>query len=493
MLFSAKPSVVLLCLVSLLTVSNACATQYTVSIAQENPRLAVVTAVIEPDGNEIRMNEEGVHGLENGWATFVEGLKVFAPDGRVIAVSEQSNSSWRLTGYNNGPVKLSYRVRLGHDQVPLNFGDNGAAYATDWGVMWAGRALFIAGKPAREFLLRFDLPETWRVTTPWDEKIGSANTFVVQTTNDLVNSAFFAGTHEQFNLEAGAVTLRVALSGDNTLTMREQITDMTGQYLNYYETVYRSSGKASMVLIAADRNSWGGEVMGRAISLSIGGKPPPGFNPLTVLAHVIAHEIFHVFSLIRMEIDDAPSFSTWFNEGFGAEYAAWLARMRLGELTQQQFLDQIMVEVAKYQSKVDGGLTLASAGYDKASNYDMVYSGGFVAAMTLDFLVRHESDGARSLDDLWVYLLNQYPRGGEMLTLGGLINATRSLYGETVSSRLSAYVNEPDPIALYDAAALLGLKVENKTLSLSDHASKRQRALWQGVLGDYRSGLYSGR
>jgi hypothetical protein len=138
--------------------STTRADDYVVVIDGSNPRMAHVTATVEPVDGEIGMNEEGVHGLENGWATFVENIKVTGADGTVFVVDALADSRWRIAGYQDGPVTLSYNVRLGHDLVNLRFGDNGAAYANDAGVMWAGRALFIAGKPAINIPIRLQLP-----------------------------------------------------------------------------------------------------------------------------------------------------------------------------------------------------------------------------------------------------------------------------------------------------------------------------------------------
>jgi predicted metalloprotease with PDZ domain len=478
--FPVLASVMVLPLV--LWVSTIRADDYVVVIDGSDSRLALVTATVEPVDGEIGMNEEGVHGLENGWATFVENIKVTGADGTVFAVDALPDSRWRLDGYQDGPVTLSYNVRLGHDQVNIKFGDNGAAYANDTGVMWAGRALFIAGKPAINIPIRFNVPENWRVTTAWETRGDDAGAFNVLTTDDLLNSAIFAGTHEQFDLVAGQVTLRMALSGENTLGMKEMITDMTGQYLDHYEGRFRSPTRASMILVAADRSYWGGEVMGRAISLSIGGKPPPGFNPLEALSHVMAHEIFHVFSLIRMAISEESTDFQWFTEGFGAEYAAWLARLRLGQIDETAFLADLSTQYDKYMAKVDGELTLVSAGTEKAANYDVVYSGGYVASIALDFLIRKESNGSQSLDDLWTRLLNKYPRGGEPLTLSKLANEARDLFGESTGAAFERYFSSPDAIPLYANAELMGLARHDGILAPAEGRSEGQQKLWQGFL-----------
>jgi hypothetical protein len=112
---------------------NAFNNEYVVAINEEQPRLAKVTAIVHPDGNVIQMNEHNEHGLENGWATYVENVQVNDKDGRALKVIAKENSQWELQDYKGGLIKLSYQVRLEHDLlVPaIRGGDNGAAYAND--------------------------------------------------------------------------------------------------------------------------------------------------------------------------------------------------------------------------------------------------------------------------------------------------------------------------------------------------------------------------
>ena len=112
-----------------LVAASVSADDYVVTVDQADTRLARVAATLVPDGDVIAMNDEGNQGLERGWATFVEDLGVTDEKGNALVATPEKNSRWRLTGYSGGPVKVSYVVRLKHDQVSLNFGDNGAAYA----------------------------------------------------------------------------------------------------------------------------------------------------------------------------------------------------------------------------------------------------------------------------------------------------------------------------------------------------------------------------
>jgi len=457
--FTAPFFLVILCLCS-----TAPADEYTVTIDVANTRLALVEATLVPDGAVIAMNDEANQGLERGWSTFVENIKVVDRNGKPLELTYEPTSRWRIRGYEGGNIHLTYNVRLKHDQVGVTFGDNGAAYANSFGVMWAGRALFIAGSPAKNVTVQFRLPDTWKIATPWTAKSGSANTFFTRGTDDLVNSGFFAGTHTAFDLTVGSASIRFALAGENVTSMRDSFSDLTGKYLRYYNDTYGVARPAEMLFIASDSSYWGGEVMGRVISLSVAGGGHEGLGPLAVLSHVISHEIYHLWnSGIEISEEDQADFE-WFNEGFGAEYSSYTASLRLGDLDQRKFLDLLQSEWKKYATKLDGKVSLASAGENKDANYDLVYGGGLIAAVALDIQIRHESGNTKNLDSLLPYLLKRFPRtpaesdraDATSLTLEKLFEVTRFLYGQKIAETFERYVRRPDAISL-DKVATLGL------------------------------------
>lgn len=473
---------------AVLFAASAPADDYVVTVDEADTRLARVVATLVPDGDVIAMNDEGNQGLERGWATFVEDLKVTDEKGNALLAAPEKNSRWRLTGYSGGPVKVSYTVRLKHDQVSLNFGDNGAAYANSFGVMWAGRALFIAGRSTREVTVRFDLPKEWHVTTPWEPADKNTKVYAPRGTDDLVNSAFFAGTHITFDLTVGTAAIRFALAGTDVMAMRDNLSEMTGKYLRYYDKTYGPAPASHMLLIASDSSYWGGEVMGRVISLSVASRPREGFNPLAVMSHVMAHEVFHLWnSTIEIAEENLWQFE-WFNEGFGAEYASWLGGLRLGDIDEASFLRQLGQAWSQYAAKRDGKITLVSAGKDKASNEGLIYSGGLIAAATLDFRIRSESAGKRSLDELWPYMLKTFPRGSAPLSLDKLADAVRKLYGDDTAHALMAYVTQPAVIPLADAARRVGLRAKigsdgkQLTLSRDTEATEARQRLWTELI-----------
>ncbi|MEE4001133.1 hypothetical protein V1T75_12390 [Tenacibaculum sp. FZY0031] len=466
---------------------------YVITISKDQPRVAKVRAKLHPDGNLIKMNEFNEHGLENGWATFVENVQVSDSHGRSLKVIAKENSQWELPDYKEGIVNLSYQVNLKHDLlVPaIKGGDNGAAYANNDGVMWAGRALFIGGKPTTNIRVQFDLPTNWNVTTQWRKLAKIGGIFKADTSNDLFYSAFFAGTHKHTELITGNVSLRIAMSGNFTDAMSTKIKEQVELYFKYYGDRYKSPLKAQMVLILGDRDYGGGEVMGKAISISLSPRTKKEMainNGMTNnTSRLIAHELFHSFAFDQLEVDDSgkkASLYEWFNEGFGAEYGAFTALVRTGVLTESEFLDEVLYRMKEYQTAVDGKLTLVSAGKDKFKYSTTVYWGGLMAAISLDFLIRNETNGKKNLDDLWAYLLKTYPKKGEALTFPKIYDATLKLYGKKISDALKNYTCSPNEIPFFENAKLMGLNFENDKLILSKNTTERQRRLWYGFLSN---------
>ena len=237
--------------------------------------------------------------------------------------------------------------------------------------------------------------------------------------------------------------------------------------------------------------------MGRVISLSVAGGGHGDMGPVTVLSHVIAHEIYHLWNAgVEISEKNQANFE-WFNEGFGAEYSSYLAGLRLGDLDQREFLDLLQNEWQKYATKLDGKTSLASAGEDKLANYDWIYGGGLIAAVALDIQIRHESGNTKSLDSLLPYLLKRFPRkpvesgraGAASLTLEKLFEAARSLYGQEIAETLERYVRRPDAIPFDKVATLAGLKAtigkSGKSIRISRMAepTAAQQAVWIAITG----------
>ena len=441
---------------------------YKITINAESPRIATVEASLVPDNEMVFMNDEGDQGLMHGWSTFVHGLEVLDASDEPIGTNYEPLSRWRLERIPAEPVTVRYKVLLQHDRFPLNFGDNGAAYARDEAVMWAGRALFVAGQEARDIEVVFELPEGWRVTTPWAVADDRADRFLVSDTDELLNSAFMAGTHVEQVVRKGDLELRLALAGSEVTAAKDLFAAELAKYLDYYESTLGPAPRRQMLVIAADSSYWGGEVMGRAISLSVAGEVS-GPNPM--LAHLFAHEIAHLWGLDMNFSENNEEELYWFYEGMLAEYLSYLANVRLGDMPEEMFLAQVADNYSKYKAAWQPGLSMSTAGREKAEHYDLIYSGGMMTAAALDLAVRAETNNQQGLEDLIRTLYLNYPKTGgsrskastEVLDSGDISTIASSLSGDEAGTALSSWVDGSQEIPLSDLLAKAGLRLVEET------------------------------
>jgi len=443
---------------------------YTITITQEQPRIAVIEAVVVADQGFLWMNDDGDQDLPHGWSTFVRGLEVRDANNEVLETVYEPLSRWRLADRRTEPkndaslLTLRYEVLLQHDRFPLNFGDNGAAYMRDDAVMWSGRALFVIGQESRDIELTLRIPEDWKATTPWNRVDGEAGRYTVATTDDLVNSAFMVGAHRERTVRQGPLELRLALSGPQVSAAEEVFVAELGKYLEYYDSTIGPAPRRNMIVIAADSPYWGGEVMGRAISLSVGGEIS-GPNPM--LAHIFAHEIVHLWGLdINFAAEDEEELY-WFYEGMLAEYLSFLANVRLGDISQDEFLAQLGENFAKYQAAAEPGLSMSTAGHQKAAHYDLIYSGGMMAGAALDLVVRNGSGNQSGLEDLIRTLYVEYPKASGSRAKPGVrtldSDAISQVAAETldpgIAARLRAWVDGSTPIPFAAVASAAGIRL----------------------------------
>ena len=281
------------------------------------------------------------------------------------------------------------------------------------------------------------------------------------------------------------------MGGLHTHKMVDDINQRVDQFFQYYGAQYQSPLKSRMILIIADRNDGGGEVMGKAISISVGPADKKMLDknskiPLGI-SRLIAHELFHGFAFNQLEVDDKAdqaSLYEWFNEGFGAEYASQLALLRVGIKNESEFLDGIVYRMKEYEKEADGKLTLISAGADKSNKSTTIYWGGMIAAFTLDFKIRAKSEGKQNLDELWRYLLQNYPKGGKKMNLHELYKSAAKLYGDSIALELQEYATSPSVIPFFEAAKLVGLKYDGEKLSRDSSATKKQQLLWESFISE---------
>lgn len=476
-------------MILLLTVaapSYLVADEYRVTIKEETRRWADVEAWLSPKDGLISLNDDNDQGLTHGWSTFIHNLRAFDRNGVEITLTYIPTSKWKVKNIDQLPIRVSYTMLLQHDRFPLNFGVNGAAYANSQGLMWSGRCLFLKGKYASDVVVVFDTPEDWNIATEWHVSDTNPRVFNVESSQKLVNCAIAIGTFVEERVSSSDIEIQIVSMGKSAEKSRSLLSAITHKYIEDYEVTIGTAPDKRMLIVAAETNYWGGEVMGNSISLSLGGDLN---DPMSILMirGMIAHEVIHLWGA-AMNFDETNLADVyWFHEGLLGTYMSYLALLRQGDLDPSTFLYQLSEHGSKYLSARKNNVSLVNAGMNKSANYDLVYSGGLLAALVFDIEIRRQTLGKSSIESYIRFLYDQYPstsQSASRLTTKKLISIAQSLFGDELAASLETNVTSFDPLPLEDILKYAGLTIDQSgSISIVDQPSAAQQSIWYSITG----------
>ena len=473
-------------LLSVSAPSYLVADEYKVTIKEETQRRADVEAWLSPKDGLISLNDDNVQGLTHGWSTFIHNLRAFDRNGVEIPLTYIPTSKWKVKNVDQLPIRVTYTMLLQHDRFPLNFGDNGAAYANSQGLMWSGRCLFLKGEYASDVVVEFDTPEDWKIATEWHISATNPRVFNVESTQELVNCAIVAGTFEEERISSSDVEIQLVLMGKSAEESRSLLSAITRKYIEDYEITIGPAPDKRMLIIAAETDYWGGEVMGNSISLSLGGELN---DPMSILMirSMIAHEIIHLWGAAMNFDEENLADVYWFHEGLMGTYMSYLALLRQGDLDPATFLYQLSEHGSKYLSAKENNVSLVSAGMNKSANYDLVYSGGLLAALVFDIEIRRQTLGKSSIESYLKFLYEKYPSSSQStsrLTVKKLISVAQSLFGTDLAASLETNVTSFDSLPLEEIFKYAGLTIDQSgSISIVDQPTAAQQSIWNSITG----------
>lgn len=390
---------------STVSVDDNSSAKYSVKIDPEHPRRALITAQITPSERGLCLSRSAADtGLTHGWATFVHKLVVKDLNGETLNASYNGDECWRLE--SSGAVTAQYSMLLQHDKFPNMPGDDELAYAGDWGQFWTGRALFMEGVPTKDVSVTFSLPPDWAVTAPWPlAEDGTSFSFTPANDDALFDSGFMLGTHEARTFKQGAATIHVGLAGEGPVARGDLMVQILSDALTSFTDLHGDAPTGDLAVFLGRGRGLGGGVMGQTISMLVIDDVPDKVMP--ILSYIVIHEVFHLWNA-NFNYADQPQMY-WFTEGF-AEYFTHLHMYKKGLFNSETLRSKFEKRAVLY-AKAIGQNSMMEAGQEKLDNYDLIYSGGMMAALALDMKILQASNGEHRLSDVLPALYSRYGPG----------------------------------------------------------------------------------
>ncbi|MFN2455238.1 MAG: hypothetical protein ABR577_13550 [Pyrinomonadaceae bacterium] len=380
---------------------------------------------------------------------------------------------------------FSYEVKL---DAPPNDGD--AAYVS-WlnaarGVLMLGDLLPLPIAENEisppEVAVHFALPLEWKIASLESKR--ENNSFA---TKDAARAVFYIG-HDlrERRLQVGGMSLALIAAGEWAFT-DEDVSQMAGDILREHLTTQGGAAQASAALIvspfprAVGAGRWSAETRGGTTFLLLG-HAPSRTAALAQLSVPLAHELFHLWIPNGLALDGNYD---WFYEGF-TQYQALQTCVRLGLLTFQDYLNAVGGAFDAYRAIARRDeLSLVDASARRWTGAPgLVYNKGLLTAFLYDLTLRQQTDGKRSLSDVYKELFRRY-RSPQTRTDGN-IAVVKALNGAGAMEEFTRlYIENPRAIDLAAAIAPFGLNVAEGAvrtrLTPSDSPSRKQRDLLRKI------------
>ena len=463
---------------------------YTISIDQNNQKHATVSMSFIPQNDTLYMTT-GANQLPKRWATFVHNLKAVDTKGNSITIEELPDAKWKIPSSLHEKITVSYDIKLEHENHQWSGGIDGAAYATDWGVFYTGRALLILnGEQRKHIKINFILPQDWHITTPWELVKGTKNSFIAKNQTDLIESMVFAGTHKEISIKRKEFELVFALGGEDIIAQQEDFKKMAEGILDYYINLMGGVPNPSpdnkftkAIVIINSFTLTDGEAIGNNISMLI---EKNGDQMSKMMSRfMFAHEFFHLWN--GKSFWPVSDETEWFKEGF-SNYYTLKSLHHIGFLDDPSYLQILNSFFFQRYINDDGvGNLSMTKGEEKHNHWGLIYGGGLFVAISQDMMIRKASNNKKNIDDAMRSLFTKYGGTNDGYSLEELRDLLSELNGTDQTEFFDTYINgtKSIPIDFYLSMTSLEAKIEDGVLKIAKKTSANllQEEMTKGFFG----------
>ncbi|MCB0516694.1 MAG: M61 family metallopeptidase, partial [Bacteroidetes bacterium] len=420
--------------------------------------------------------------LVREYAKNVENFQVKNSQGKVLSFKKYNKNSWQIAANGSEKIEISYQSYAYELSVRTCFLSDEYAY-----INGAGLFLYLADQPSKGGTLLVEAaPQFKKLSTALSHKQkGNSWEIAVPDFDTLVDSPILVGNQELMDFKAAGVPHQLAIVGGGNYDSARMVSNI--QRIVEVETKLFGSNPCNhyLFIVLNTESSYGG--LEHLFSTSLiyprwRYKPDGTYMKFLGLA---AHEYFHLWNVKRIRPIELGPFDysnenytdlLWQVEGFTSYYDDYFLR-RAGLMSEDAYL-AVLAENIAYALNTPGSLVepLADASFDTwikfyRKNENSVnanvsyYVKGAAVAFMLDALIRANSEGKNSLDDVLRHLYQHYYQElGRGFTDAELKTTLEKFTQTNLDQFYADYIYGTKALDYPKYLSMLGLAVEAETM-----------------------------
>ncbi len=472
-------------LLTLLTLPG-CAAQpgvdYTVRLDRARNQIIRIEATVTNPGEKAEF-------LLPTWRPGRYGILDFAANVRIWDAVDQSGEPLPVQKIRKNAWAVdtagAESVTFGYDIYANDLGLR-TRHADDSHVFLNGSSVFVLNPPTRDepHLVRIDgMDEDWKIASGMPS--GSEKNTLLATSYDvLVDSPIEIGTHRSITFEVDGTPYEIAIWGECAAEDNELIEDFTKiieACIDIFDSVHFD--RYVFLIHSADGIGGGTEHLNSTIMQT----RPSSFESESAyrgFLSLVAHEFFHTWNVknfrpagITPYDYDKENYTTslWIAEGCTSYYDDLLLA-RTGQRSVENYLSSLRGSIGSVLGNPGRNfMSVEQASYDawlKAwgpSSPDhrnttvSIYTHGAMVTFGLDMLIRRETAGERSFDDVMRLMNERFPLESGGYTPDEFQMAVAEVAGVDVSDFFARHIAGKEPIPFADLIGTVGLTLERRS------------------------------
>lgn len=333
--------------------------------------------------------------------------------------------------------------------------------------------------------------QEWRVATTLPKKqVGKKGWghYWADNYRDLIEYPVEMGSFLELSFEAHKIPHRIVFTGQferqklNTKQLLQDLKAICEQELSLFEKPYPIDEYLFQVMLTAD--GYGGLEHLNSTALMASRNDLPYLHETErsdgylQFLELCSHEYFHTWNVKRIQPKvyqttdlSEPVYTNqlWWFEGITSFYDG-LILQRAGILTQEQYLNRLAKEMTRVyrmpgrfkQSVAESSFLTWTKFYQQDENAPNAiisyYTKGSLIALGLDLLIRAQTEGEKSLDDVLLYLWQNHGQTGKGLKEGEIEAICSKVSGFGLKSFFDAYLYGTEDLPFEELFSAAGIQ-----------------------------------